>query len=453
MRTFFLFLSIVFCIFMQKTEAQVNSKNDVTEEGKWIPLFNGKNLDGWIPKVTGYRVGENPLNGFRVENGILKVDYRNFAAFNGRFGHLFWKEKLSSYKLHVEYRFVGEMLPDAPFYCIRNSGVMIHSQSPESMEIAQNWPVSVEIQIMGCTDKLKQTTANVCTPGTTVYYNNLFSNEHCINSTSKYYYDGEWIILDIIVRGSKVITCMVNSDTVLSFSKPQIGGFLLPETFPLPEGTLLNDGYIALQAEGQPIEFRKIDLMYLNETAKEPFLKLIENFDSYSSNEELAKIWYKPGHGAENTRTLESAIKGGGKYSLKCQYSTKKSEDKFYTPFCRVAKWDLSGCNGIKFWFKPDGSGRELFFELNIANKEDKNIHDLWDYHYLTEKGDTTARMVTIPFYVLIHNTKYADTPDVSPVFLPEAVIEVAICIGNKENKPGSGTYYFDEIYGCKLQF
>ena len=262
-----LLISVIFSV-IQSAESQPNQPNQIksaiSQDGEWIALFNGKNLDGWTLKVTGSKLGENPLNGFRVEDGILKIDYSKFDKFNGRFGHLFYKAKLSSYILHVEYRFVGEMLPDAPSYCYRNSGVMIHSQSPESMDIAQNWPVSVEVQLLGSTDSIKQTTANVCTPGTIVYFNDQLTNEHCINSSSKYFYDGEWVSLDIVVKGGKTITNIVNGDTVLVCSKPQIGGFLLPENYPLPEGTLLEDGYIALQSEGQPLEFRRVDLKYLD---------------------------------------------------------------------------------------------------------------------------------------------------------------------------------------------
>jgi hypothetical protein len=226
---------------------------------------------------------------------------------------------------------------------------------------------------------------------------------------------------------------------------------------------LLHDGYIALQAEGQPIDFRNIRLKILDdkiatanktETPPKPTgLKVIDNFDNYTGNELLAKTWYKPGHGAPNTRTLEPNIKAGGNYSLKCEYTTTQSDDKFYAPFCRVYKWDLSGCNGVQFWFKPDGTGREMTFQLNIASKEGRNIHDLWEYTYQTEKGNTDGRWVTIPFFNLKHNTKYADSPDVSPTFKPEAVIEVAIYIGGQNDKPGEGIFYFDEISGTKLQF
>jgi hypothetical protein len=439
------------------------SSNTAEKEGKWITIFNGKDLDGWTPKVTGYQSGENPLNNFRVENGIMRVDYSQFAAFNGRFGHIFYKEKLSSFRLHLEYRFVGELLPDAPSYCIRNSGVMVCSQSPESMDVTENWPVSIEVQLLGCTDKLKQTTANICTPGTTISVKGAPTTEHCINASSKYFYNDEWVSLDIVVGSGKEIINIVNGDTVLVTSEPRVGGMLLPENYSLPEGTLLKDGYIALQAEGQPIDFRNIKLQILDDKhvtnkktetpPKAVGLKLIDNFDNYTSNEQLSKAWYKPGHGAPNTRTLEPTAKAGGKYSLKCEYTTTKSEDQFYVPFCRVDKWDLSGCNGVQFWFKPDGSGREMTFQLNIANKDGRNIHDLWEYTYLTEKGNTDGRWVTIPFFNLKHNIKYADAPDVSPTFKPEAVIEAAFYIGGRNDEPGSGTVYFDEISGAKLQF
>ena len=173
--------SALFFLLFSNSEGQTKNNTQVQDGGKWISIFNGKNLDGWTPKVTGYKAGENPLDLFHVEDGIIKVDYSKYKRFNGRFGHLFYKQKLSSYILHVEYRFHGELLSDAPAYCYRNSGVMIHSQSAESMDIEQNWPVSIEVQLLGSTDSVKQKTANICTPGTTVYYKGSFTNEHCVS--------------------------------------------------------------------------------------------------------------------------------------------------------------------------------------------------------------------------------------------------------------------------------
>src|SRR5664279_788006 len=256
--------AVFFLLFSYNSEGQTKNNTQVQDGGKWISIFNGKNLDGWTPKVTGYKAGENPLDLFRVEDGIIKVDYSKYKRFNGRFGHLFYNQKLSSYILHVEYRFHGELLSDAPAYCYRNSGVMVHSQSAESMDIEQNWPVSIEVQLLGSTDSVKQKTANICTPGTTVFYKGSFTNEHCVSSASKYYFDKDWVNLDIIVHKGKTISMVIDRDTVLVVSKPQIGGFLLPENYPLPTGTFLEDGYVALQAEGTNIDFRKVDLKILD---------------------------------------------------------------------------------------------------------------------------------------------------------------------------------------------
>ena len=149
--------------------------------------------------------------------------------------------------------------------------------------------------------------------------------------------------------------------------------------------------------------------------------------------------------------SLESKIKGAGKHGLKCEYMTEKSDDKFFCSVSRVAKLDLSGCNGVQFWLMPDGSGREFTMEFNIADKNGKNIHDLWDFKYIPEKGDTMARWINLPFPSLVHNTKFAGSSDFSKVFKPEAIIETAIYIGGKNDAPGKGIYYFDEITGSKM--
>jgi hypothetical protein len=173
---------------------------------------------------------------------------------------------------------------------------------------------------------------------------------------------------------------------------------------------------------------------------------VVEDFDSYDTTEALAKIWYTVWHGGKMRQSLEPVTKSSGKYSLKCEYTTTKSADKFYAPICRVSKWDLSGCDRLELWVKPDGSGRHLMVQLNIANKDGKNIHDLWERSFTFAKGDTAARVLTLPFAELEHDVKYADAPDTSPVFKPESVIEIALYIGGKEDEPGDGVYYFDDF-------
>src|SRR5665647_2510787 len=192
-------------------------------------------------------------------------------------------------------------------------------------------------------------------------------------------YDGDWVTLDIIVHGGKSVYHVIDGDTVLAYSKPQVGGMLLPENYPVPSGTFLEDGYIALQAEGTPIDFRKVELKILNENnytaapakqaesknmATPKTTKEIDKFDSYANSEELSKAWYHPGNGGQSICSLESKIKGAGKHGLKCEYVIEKTDDMFYCRVGHIAKWDLTGCNGVQFWFKPDGSGPVSYTHL-----------------------------------------------------------------------------------------
>jgi hypothetical protein len=189
------------------------------------------------------------------------------------------------------------------------------------------------------------------------------------------------------------------------------------------------------------------------ESSAQGRIVVIDDFDSYTSNEELSKIWYHPGyHGGPMVRSLEPVIKDKGAWSLKCSYTNLDEPTKFYSPVCRVSKWDASGCNAFSFWFRPDGSGREMTIQFNIANREGKNIHDLWEYTYYPAKGDSAAKTIVLPFADLRHNIKYADAPDVSPVFKPEALIEVAMYIGGRNDKPGSGAYYFDSLVALSVE-
>jgi len=161
---------------------------------EWIQLFNGKDLTGWIPKITGYESGDNFGNTFHVENGILKVSYEAYDKFDGRFGHLFYEKSFSNYLLRVEYRFVGEQCPGAPEWAIRNSGIMIHGQKPESMAKDQDFPVSIEVQLLGGNGKDPRTTGNLCTPGTNVVMDGELIERHCTNSGSKTYHGEQWVL-------------------------------------------------------------------------------------------------------------------------------------------------------------------------------------------------------------------------------------------------------------------
>ena len=245
----------------------------------WIQLFNGKNLDGWIPKITGYPPGENALNTFRVEDGVLKVKYDQYEKFDNRFGHLFYKDPFSYYVIAVEYRFVGEQAPGGPGWAARNSGIMVHGQPAMTMQRDQDFPISIEVQLLGGLGKGPRPTANLCTPGTHVEMDGKLFTTHCVNSKSPTFDGDQWVRAEAHVYGGERIKHVVNGVTVLEYERPQIGGGNVSNFDPAVkrDGEILTSGSISLQAESHPVEFRKVELLNLS-GCRDPKAK---NYKSY----------------------------------------------------------------------------------------------------------------------------------------------------------------------------
>ncbi|MGF2411828.1 3-keto-disaccharide hydrolase [Ferruginibacter sp.] len=242
------------------------SKKAATEK-QWINLFNGKDINDWMVKIQHHQVNENFGNSFRVEEGIIKVRYDQYGDFNDQFGHLYYKTPFSWFHLIVEYRFVGALQKGAPSYTLLNSGVMFHSQDPRTMPKEQDWPISVEMQFLGGLGNGKpRPTGSMCSPGTNVVYKGKLDSTHCITSSAKTYDGEQWVRAELIVYGDSLVKHIINGDTVLQYSKPQIGGGVVNRYDPLikQDGKLLSIGFIALQSEGQPVDFRNVQLMDLS---------------------------------------------------------------------------------------------------------------------------------------------------------------------------------------------
>ena len=257
----FSLLPLILCIGLTPVVAQRDA-----DRKDWIQLFNGKNLDGWTPKITGYPLGENYANTFRVENGVLKVSYDGYQQFDGKFGHLFYtREKFSYYRLAAEYRFVGDQVKGGPAWAVRNNGLMLHGQSAESMGLNQDFPISLEVQLLGGAPAPDRTTANVCTPGTEIFMKGAMVRGHCTNSTSQIYKGDVWVRVEVEVRGGEHLTHIVDGQTVLEYDMPQIGGGSVSNFDPAvkKDGAALTEGYISIQGESHPTEFRKIELLKL----------------------------------------------------------------------------------------------------------------------------------------------------------------------------------------------
>ena len=236
-------------------------------EGEWIQLFNGKDLKDWKIKFAGHDLGDNYKNTFRVEDGVLKVDYSKYDSFDAKFGHIFHKDSFSHYRLRAEYRFVGKQVPGGPGWAFRNNGLMLHCQSPESIEKGQDFPASIEVQLLGGPGgDSKRSTANLCTPSTNVVMDGKLLTRHCLDSKSETYHGDQWVTVEIEVRGNEVVKHIIDGKTVLEYTEPQLDerDSYAKKLMAAGAKKMLSEGYISLQAESHPTEFRKIELQKLD---------------------------------------------------------------------------------------------------------------------------------------------------------------------------------------------
>lgn len=253
-----------------------NTAKDTTDKLEWIQLFNGKDLNDWTVKIAKHEVGENYANTFRVEDSLLKVRYDGYTDFDFQYGHIHYKTPYSAYLLRVEYRFTDEQAPGGEGWAWRNSGAMLHGQDPQTMLKDQDFPISIEGQLLGGDGTNERTTSNLCTPGTNVLMEmdgELFT-PHCTSSSSKTYHGDQWVTAEFLVLADSVVYHILEGDTVLTYYKPQIGGGSVSnyDSAVKVDGEPLKSGYISLQSESHPIDFRKVELLdlepYMQDQAK-----------------------------------------------------------------------------------------------------------------------------------------------------------------------------------------
>ncbi len=242
--------------------ALLASRETMAQE-KWQPIFDGRTLDGWTPKVTGHPSGDNFADTFSVRDGAIRVSYERYGPFNYQFGHLFYKVPFKAFRLRLKYRILAEAAKDAPPWGRSNSGVMFASQSPQSMALDQWYPASVEFQILGRNENDPKPTGSVCTPGTNVTIKGEKLKTHCATSSGPIVPNGTWVDLELDVLPDGQVAHIINGVEVLRYdhvelnlldltSEPLIGAQKGNRT---PMG-----GYIALQSEGHSIEFKDIAL-------------------------------------------------------------------------------------------------------------------------------------------------------------------------------------------------
>ncbi|WP_149273535.1 3-keto-disaccharide hydrolase [Pareuzebyella sediminis] len=239
--------------------------NDTSEKEEWITLFDGSNMNQWTPKFAGYKLGENYKNRFQVKDSLLSVRYAKKDTFKEDFGHLYYNKKFSYYRLKAVYRFVGDQQTNGPGWAFRNNGLMLHCQDPKTLGLDQDFPISLELQLLGGDGEHERTNANLCTPGTNVVLGDTLFTPHCINSTSKTYPGDQWVEVEALVLGDSLIQHILEDKVVMEYRNPTIGGGNVGgyQEAVYEEGKPVKEGYISIQAETHPIDFKSIELLNL----------------------------------------------------------------------------------------------------------------------------------------------------------------------------------------------
>jgi hypothetical protein len=239
--------------------------------GAWISLFNGKDLDKWIVKIAGQDLNDNYENTFRVQDGLLKVSYADYDKFENRFGSLFYKDKFSHYWIRAEYRFVGSLAPGAPRWAYKNSGIQLHSQAPDTMRKEQQFPVSVEFDIVGGRVIGSRPTGDVCQNGTHVLIAGALLKGLCSKVGEITIRDDQWVTVLAEVDGSARVRQIVNGALVVEYT-----GLTLDENNADARRLMasgaeksLSSGYISIQSNGFPIEFRRIEVLPIDDRLSE----------------------------------------------------------------------------------------------------------------------------------------------------------------------------------------
>ena len=176
-------------------------------------LFNGSDLSGWECFV-------NPESGVPASDVYSVVD-GNIRIAGQPFGYLRSAEKYGDMKLHAEWRWVGEGT---------NSGLFVRVQDGDKL-----WPNAIECQL--CNGKAGDFVMLGGSKIKEVEYVEEFPVKDRIGDYETPV--GEWNVAEVVCKGNK-ITVYIN-------------------------GKLQNEctcdsteGYIALQSEGGPLEFRNI---------------------------------------------------------------------------------------------------------------------------------------------------------------------------------------------------
>jgi hypothetical protein len=200
----------------------------LTAQSKSIQLFNGRNLDGWIPYLWDAKEKKQdtttPVSGvWTVKDGVLHCTGKPV-------GYIRTVDEYDNYRLSLEWRW-----PEGTER--GNNGVLVHTTTPNALGV---WPKSIEVQLA------KDNAGDFWVIGTTLEVPDVEKRRqgrrHLNLTDGSEKPVGEWNKIEIECQGDE-IKVWVNGDLVNHATKCSV-----------------TRGAISLQSEGAPVMFRNIVL-------------------------------------------------------------------------------------------------------------------------------------------------------------------------------------------------
>jgi hypothetical protein len=255
----------------------------------WTQLFNPKDTSlatNWDVKIRGEVLNSDSRRTFRRaivgSDTVIEVNYDQYTGSwggdGGPFGHAAYKVRtFSYYLLRGEYQVWGTQATGGPGWAVQNNGFMLHSQSMATMTLNQDFPISMEAQLLGPGNSTSggatsASTMNLCTPGTgfSTTPTGSTSNAHCVPAKpmTRAALNTGWQKVSALILGDSVHTYYAGpngTDSVLRYYKPVYlsGNIANPPSGMPSNGTRLTGGYITIQSETHPFRFRKIEVLNL----------------------------------------------------------------------------------------------------------------------------------------------------------------------------------------------
>ncbi len=141
-RLVFCLLLSFFSITPKKNYAQTAAetlKNNHLVRQQTVPLFNGKNLDGWYTYLNKQGRDKDPDQVFKVEKKQIHIS-------GYEYGCITTNKEYEDYDLEVEFKW-GDKTHAPRVTAARDNGVLIHSQGKDGA-FSGNWMYSIECQII-----------------------------------------------------------------------------------------------------------------------------------------------------------------------------------------------------------------------------------------------------------------------------------------------------------------